>query len=365
MVLLTLKMVFRRKKITCTYIIIFILFFLVFYTLLNARENLTIKIEKEIIQKRENREIYIEYDSNVLDSPIQILKNKYKVEKITNYFDSISIYDEIYGHIKISRYLDNEVKIIDGKKLNENNCDEIIIPRIFHKNGNEYNYENMLERNIILESNNKDKYFRHEFKVTGIYENKSNSIINELYTTCLEQELNQKMQKYIVTFLDEKDTRDAIRYLKNIGYQVSLLSDDTQAELGSYLKLTKIIDAFIHLLLLIIALIIYMIIKSFINYQNKNIAMMKTFGFSMKTILFNITLSMLLIILISYLCSMLLIALYNISLIVIRIKSNFIITNAMNLFYIVLFVIISIVIAILLHYKQIKRICIIKLLHKS
>ena len=359
MSLILLKTIFRKKRIIYVYIISLMLLFSSIFILINVHEKINFEIELKIIQQEENRELYVEFDSNILENPIISISKNFAIETFSKYFDPVSFYNSTYGYIRISKYTSENVKIIRGRAPNSNNLNEIIIPQNFSKNGYKFNSDNLLNQTITLKVPDKNN-LDFQFEVVGIYENNESNTINELYASYIDINKENAVKKYVILLCNAKDTDKVIEELRNFGCIVELINNSTQKELNIYKDLIAIVDMFIYGLLLINIIIVCLIIKLFFNNQNKNIVIMKTLGYPVKIIIFNIMKSMILIITLSFLISTFLIwlcTLYNNIFLPLNVLLSFII--------IYLLVIIVLIVVVALYYKKIKQISVVAIMHKT
>ena len=249
------------------------------YIFIVSKNNWNNTINKNIIDKLPNRSLYYE-TSKENDSKLnKFLYDNFSVDSIYNYFEPISTFNDTYGYIKITKYISDEIKIIKGRALNEENFNEILIPENFIIDGKLQHFFELVDNNLILKIQYREHYKTIKLKVVGVYEN-DKTTTNIFYATKLTLNSNEDTIKKVVVFEKTNIAEKAKEYLENKDVNVNFMNNEIKEEKRQYLILNMVLKCFIICIFVLVFILNFIIIKIIISNNCQNIAIMKVIGYS-------------------------------------------------------------------------------------
>lgn len=277
-----IKTFFQKKKIALAYFIMFLcinFFTLLFYYIFYSIENRISKIEN----KYENREVYVKINQKI---QFRKMEKDILIEDVKPFFSpKFYKYNDVL--IKVSPHIfGKQEKVIYGKKIDDLNLDEIIIPDYFYINNKKIDNRNLVNKIINLK-NEEDEI---EKKVVGLYKyNGYNNIYSpNLYSKHISNEYIFVTKKY-------NYTEEFIKKYSDYCDEIYLFDSSSQDELKIYKSLIDILSILNNFILLATVLVIVFIIKDYVKYYEKNIIMFKVYGYSDIRILYYIDVSILIL----------------------------------------------------------------------
>lgn len=302
------KTVLKNKIIIVIYILIIFLITFLLNILFNIYFQSSNKINKNILQKDSNRKIYVEITNNKSEEKElnKILQNN-KCESISEYFLPITIYSNKLGLITINKYINEKIKIINGRMLDISNESEIIIPNNIIISGEKVDSGKFLNEEIEIPINISGIETVQRFLVVGIYQN--SNMQNNFYT--YKKISNSKNKMYIAIMKNANNTKRVLDELKKHNIKSSYYEESTQREYQVYKNIENIIIIFIVICTVLISVFIYYIIKNIIVDQQKNILIMQIYGYTWHHILANLIICTVIIVNISYIVMILLSLILN------------------------------------------------------
>lgn len=299
------KTILKKKLVVVVYILIIFLITFLLNVLLNIYFKSSSEINNNILQKDSNRKIYVEIDDKKSEERKlnKILQNN-KCEYISEYFLPITIYSNKLGLININKYTNEKLRIINGRMLDISNKNEIIIPNNIMIEEKKINPEELLNEEIEIPFNINNGDEKQKFLVVGIYENQSSNIQKNFYTH--EKLVHSKNKMYIAIMKDANKTKKVLEELKQQHIKCSYYEESTQREFQVYKNIENIVMIFIVICTSLISVFIYYIVKNIIADQQKNISIMKVYGYTWHNILANLVICTMIIANISYIILLLL-----------------------------------------------------------
>lgn len=318
-------------------------------SLTNFIEN---NLEKEILNKVENRIVYASSTDDIdrydeIESFNHVENVYYNIEPILANCNNINYYIKHFTPtIKLKRIIGNV------KRIKEN---EVIVPKSFvNKYGMEIN--NCLKKRISIKIGDTKFYF----KISGVYnDDEQNQYIFFSSKSLINKFINNKTD-YII-LVDSYDNIPIVaEYLNNMEYNIQYIDNTAKNELLIYTDIYKIFIEFSKLCYIFLIIIIFILLVLNISEKKYNIALMKTLGYSNNFIASIIIIIFTLLLLFSLLISGILIKVIDLLLrIILNLKEfynlSLIMKNGIVIFIILLWSIIIIII-------QVKKINIINLL---
>lgn len=356
------KSFYRDKKSIFIFITIFLILLMSMFclTLLNKISNNNIK--DNIVNKIENRQIIIELKDEINYSTfIKKIEDNIKFSDIEEYFETIYSLKSSLGYFKIMKLYNEKANIIYGEDLDNKKENEILLPETVEVDGKKIDTKKLVGSNIEIPVNINDLKINIKLYVKGIYKNIESNVVSDIYISKSSFNTNNcsETKKYVVTLpTGEKIDRQILK-LKKAGLVSYMLDYSSRRELLAYIKYMQLINIFIILTIMIIGVYIYFAIYFLIRKQVYNIALMKTYGYSIKQITINVINAVLFVINTSFLIFLIISSLFLLS---IKLTLSFI---DICITFLVIFLGINMMTVIIsgLHVKRIDKISIINLLN--
>lgn len=350
-----INVIFKILKTNKIKTYIFVLSFLIFViNILSLSVDLTKnKLEREIINKEENRIMYITSDDS---------KDKYEL------ISSFQNIQEVYYNIEpflvkchefnscYFRYFNSKLKLdIKLGKKSDLGYNEIIIPETILNRYNK-NIDDIINKKIAILIENQEI----ELTISGIY---SNGNQEEYIYISNDNDINKYIKnknKYIVLIDDIKNYDKVEKFLNDNGFYIDFVDDSLKNEKQTYQDIINVLGFFASLCYLFLLFVYFALLLVNIVEKKYNIALLKTFGYSNIFILNILLLIFIIISLCSFIISILIIKLVDLLLMYIFDIKNFwnsivIIKNFYMIFMILL-------LTIFFSMNKIREISIIKLL---
>lgn len=212
--------------------------------------------------------------------------------------NNIEIYYPIYN---------NQRMLYHGKSTNFNTTNNVTLTYGSDvKNNNEIIVSSFFAKSIGLDENNyktelEFKYEEHEYSfiVVGITDDNNSDVY-------LEQEEFRKIfdieaNRFYVLIDKYSNVDSFINRMLNNGYIANLYNATNEEELNSLINLQKTYVGIMLIIVLLIFFFLFAIVKNMIQYESKNIAVLKAVGYRNAVILFILLLRLLIVNLFSYL----------------------------------------------------------------
>lgn len=273
-------LVFKALKIKNNKLYTLLIAFLIIITNIISicKNNISLKIDKEIIDKIENRIIYVQ--SNDYDK-LSVISNLDNVEYV--YYSKEPIIAKYKEDTYLVKYIDEE--LIKKKNLSfygKLSPNQVIVPKKIvydAKNSNNINlrivtqYENDIFVNIYT-------YYDDELDSNTIYIG-NKSILNKYF--------NSLEYNYLVVLKHKEDYKKIENKFRSIDCSLQYIGLENEEEFIIYREISTILNAFFLFFIVILFLIIYYLVRLYMNENIFNIAILKTFGYRTFLILFIIT----------------------------------------------------------------------------
>lgn len=299
-----LKIAFRNRKKLTIYIIIIASIIIILNILISFSFNISSSINKEILQKTSNRQIYVELDHTQSEYYLKtIINNNYN--KIIDFFYPITISSEILGETRINKYVEGEFKIIEGRNPNYESKNEIMIPDRVKLNGNIINTAPLLNKEILLNIQTKNSIQEYKFLIVGIYQQNQVSVINDSYITANIKNDDNK-ERYIIILNEASKKNEIISRLINNEITAKDYDDSTYSEYNIYYKYKTIINSFVYVSVILLIVLYNLIISKILREHDKILAIMRIYGYKKRIIRNNISICFLTLINLAYFFSLLL-----------------------------------------------------------
>lgn len=258
-----------------TLLIIFSVFVInIVSTLTNFIEN---DLDKQIINKEENRIIYASSNNNV-DRFDEILSSPY----VTNVYYNI---DPILANCNEKDYYIKhfnptvKLKRVAGN-INEIKENEVIVPKSFIRY-DEMKLNDNLGKNVVIKFDDMNFYFR----ISGIYDDNNQNQYIYISSKSKINKLIDNKTNYIVLVNQQKNISKVSEILSNMNcYNQYNIDISAERELLIYKDINKVFIGFSKVCYLFLVIIIFILIILNISEKKYNIALMKTVGYSNKFI---------------------------------------------------------------------------------
>ena len=275
---------FRNKSKSFLFITLFIISFIMMLMLISSKEYYQYVLDNGIGSQIDNRKLLV---LNNDDFPKNLDKNNY----IKDYYPNTNINCEFNDDKFLLQHLtEAELNLISGKYILKKN--QIIVPK---------ELESYLNNYINIKVSN-DEY---TLQVVGISDI-DRIVISKDFINELIENLNLDIEYYIVISNNYSDIKKIVDSFDQNGYISFLANDKSLSEYNELAKFIDMLNIFIYILIIFDFVFIIYIIKSILNIEKREIAILKAIGFSNLKVNFIIITRILLIILISSFLALLL-----------------------------------------------------------
>lgn len=282
-----LKLVFNSFIEKNRYIIsalLFLLSYLSLTMLLSIYNNYEYNI-KSLQNEEINRTIEVDIDK---ENALSILKNNKYIE---TYYPMYNNKRMLYQDKNINFNTSNNVDLIKGSSIKNNN--EIIISKSFSK------LVKLEETNYNIKLNFKYNEKEYSFTVVGITDNNKADVY--LVEEEFQKIFNPEPSSYYVLISDYKDVKKFINQMLDKGYIANLYNATSEEELNTLINLKNTYIGIMIAIILLIFFFLCIIVKNMLQYETKNIAILKAVGYKNRIISLIMLLRLLIVNLFSYL----------------------------------------------------------------
>lgn len=253
------------------YVFFFTTCFLVLHTITLIFEYTINKIDSDIIEKVNNRLIYVK-NNDGLDKYMK-LSQITNVEKV--YYDNQEvqvIFEETSVAVNTEKPT-SDVKIISGKSMDKD-LNSILVPNYIVDKGIKIDMGGLLDKQISIYHNG----VSYELKIIGLYDNIDNKNVfyvsndffnNNFYTP----------NEYIVLINKQMNVKNVSEEVRKCNCTTSI-DDSYKNELQTYQTIKKILILFNVICLSVILVILLIIMMTNIIEKKYSIALLKSQGFS-------------------------------------------------------------------------------------
>lgn len=336
------------------YLLLLIIFSFTLNIITLSSNYLSITLDKNIINKEDNRIIYI--SSKKSSNEYKIIKKIPNIQQVFYNSEPVLAKSELLGATYLKYKSPTEkIKKVQGR-ISNLKSNEIVIPQALLKKNNIAN-KDIINKKILFRIDN----HAIDFIVVGIYQSKNNQYIYVSNNSNINQ-YSQFSNKYILIITDRKKLNDIENQLNKYQISIDYINDSSQNESQTYQDILNILNGFITICYVVLIVIYLILLYSTIKEKEYSIALLKSLGYSYYLILVILLCNFINIMLLSACISLCFIKVIDILLIEFQIN-NFLNLNIILWNFIIM--LLTLILILISSLQKIKKINIIKLIKNS